>query len=67
MSFDDLLSPEIDAKLGWLLDFDPHRRIPPTIDGKPRPGDSYGRDSCESGPLPVMEDGVVPSVRGTED
>lgn len=67
MSFDDPLLPEIDAQLGWLLDFDPHRRIPPTIDGKPRQGDSHGRDSRESGQLPIMEDGVVPPVRGTED
>lgn len=67
MSFDNVLSPGIDTKLGWLPDFDPRRRIPPTIDGKPKQGDSYGRDSCESGPLPIVEDGGVPLVRGAED
>jgi hypothetical protein len=67
MSFDDLLSSEIDTKLGWLPDFDSYWRVPPAVDGKPRQGDSYRWDSRESGPPPIMEDGVVPPVRGAKD
>jgi hypothetical protein len=67
MSSDDILSGDINAWLGLLPHFDPHRCIPSVVHGKSRQDESYGWNSRKPGPHPILEDRAFQPVRGPED